>query len=81
VKIGKYLLIGLFALLVALGGLTPSAYAGHGKHGLQSPREHYRGKKNSGPFGATYISPKKQRHKTSFRSPVTGNMVYGKPKR
>ncbi len=81
-KIRKSAWAGLLAVSVLFSGLAQSAYAAHGKHGSNSPRVHFRGKKNMGPYGGKYLAPKKQ-HRPSgrYRSPVTGNILYGKPKR
>lgn len=79
-KIGRYVSIGLFAVLTMFGGLAESAYAAHVKQVSFSAR-HYRPKKqNLGPYGGKYMAPKKQHPvKDHYRSPITGNTLYGKP--
>ena len=82
VKVRMCVLIGLVAVLALLSAFPQSAYAAHGKHGSNSPRLHLKKQKNAGPFGGNYMAPKKQRPvKEMYRSPVTGNILYGKPKR
>jgi len=79
VKIGKYLSIGLLALLMLFGGLATSANASLFKKSSHSPRQHYRLKKNLAPYGGKYLAPKKQhRPSGTYRSPVTGETLYGK---
>ncbi len=81
-NVRKCVSIGLVAVLALLAGPPQSAYAAHGKHGSNSPRLHRLGKKNAGPYGGNYLAPKKQhRVKDRYRSPITGNILYGKPKR
>jgi hypothetical protein len=76
VKFGKHVLIAVFSLLVLFSGLDQNAFA---KHGPKTP--HFKVKK-MGPYGGKYMAPKKQ-HRPSgyYRSTLTGEMVYGKPKR
>ena len=76
-KLGKYVVIALFSVLVLFSGLGQSAYA---KHGPKTP--HFKMKKNMGPYGGKYMAPKKQKRPSGYyRSTLTGEMVYGKPKR
>jgi len=71
-KLGRYVLIALLAGLSLLGSLGGSAYAAQFK---LAPHPHYWFKKS---FKAH--KPKKLKSsKSRFRSPVTGNMLYGKP--
>jgi hypothetical protein len=78
VKIARSLSICLFAVLVLFGGLAGSANAARVK---QVSARHYRPqKKNLGPYGGKYLAPKKQHPvKDRYRSPVSGNTLYGKP--
>lgn len=79
-RIGRLVSIGLLAILALFSGLPGSAYAAHGN---KAPRSlsHFRAKKqNLGPYGGKYLAPKKQHPvKDHYRSPITGNTLYGKP--
>ena len=79
-RIGRLVSIGLLAILSLFGGIGGTAYAAHGN---KAPRSlsHFRAKKqNLGPYGGKYLAPKKQhRVKDRYRSPITGNTLYGKP--
>lgn len=79
-KIGRYLSAGLLAVMVLSGGLASSANAAHVKQ-VSFTARHYRPKKKElGPYGGKYLAPKKQhRVKDRYRSPYTGNTLYGKP--
>ena len=71
-KLGRYVSIGLLVSLSLFGNLAGSAYAAHIE---LAPHQHYWMKK-----GFKAHKPKKLRNsKSRFRSPVTGNMLYGKP--
>jgi len=71
-KLGRFVLIGLLAGLSLLGSLTASASATHIE---LAPHQHFWFKK-----GLKAHKPKKLRNsKSRFRSPVTGNILYGKP--
>lgn len=77
----KYVLIGLVAFLALFSGFAPRAYA-HGKHGSDKPGKHFRLKKKSDKYMDNYLAPKKQhRVKDFYRSPITGNILPGKPKK
>jgi hypothetical protein len=77
VKLGKYLLIALLAVSALLFGPAQSAFAAQFK---LAPHSHYWAKKNFKAHGLKQHKPKKLRNsKSRFRSPVTGNMLYGKP--
>jgi hypothetical protein len=65
VKIVRSVSIGLFAVLVLFGGLAGSANAARVK---QVSARHYRPKKE-----------KQHPVKDHYRSPITGNTLYGKP--
>lgn len=70
-KLGKYVLIGLLVVLTLCGNLSGSAYAAQFK---LAPHPHFWFNK-----GLKVHKPKKLRNsKSRFRSPVTGNMIYGK---
>jgi hypothetical protein len=74
--------IGLVAVLALLSGFSQGAYAAHDKHSPNAPRLHFKRQKDTGPFGMKYLAPKKQHPvKDHYRSPITGNTLYGKPKR
>jgi hypothetical protein len=78
VRVGKLVVIALVSVLALFSGLGQSAYA---KHGPKSPKLHFKMKK-MGPYGGKYMAPKKQKHPSGYyRSTLTGEMVYGKPKR
>lgn len=78
-KPSKFILTGTIAVLLLFSGLAQSAYA---RHGSKPPRVHYKIKKNAGVFGGNYMKPKKQKRPTGwYRSTLTGQMVYGKPKK
>ena len=81
-KTGKYVLIGIFAAFVLFSGLAKATPAAHYQL-ISHPKEpKLRGNKIKGPFGMNYLAPKKQHPaKNRYRSPVTGNTLYGKPKR
>lgn len=80
-RVSKYVLIAMVAALVLCVGLSQSAFAARTKFAYGSPHPHYRVKKNDGPFGGKYLGPKKQRRPTGYyRSTLTGQVVYGKPK-
>ena len=78
----KRVLMGVLAALTLWIGLSQSAWAARGNHGMINPKMHYKSKKNDGAFGGKYMAPKKQ-HRPSgyYRSTLTGKMVYGKPKK
>jgi hypothetical protein len=81
VRVSKVLWIVMMASVVLCSGLSPSASAARDKFAYGSPHPHYKVKKNDGPFGGKYLAPKKQRRPTGYyRSTLTGQMVYGKPK-
>ena len=81
-SVRKRILIGLVAVLAFLSCFSQGAYAAHGKHGSSVPRLHFKRQKDTGPFGMKYLAPKKQHPvKDHYRSPITGNTLYGKPKR
>ena len=79
-RTGRLVSIGLLAIVALFSGLTGSAYSAHGN---KAPRSlsHFRAKKkNLGPYGGKYLAPKKQHPvKDRYRSPITGNTLYGKP--
>ena len=76
-KFGRYVAICLLVVLALFSDLTGSAYAAHARN---MSRQHYRIKKSSGLFGRKYHAPKRPRDsKGKFRSPVSGNILYGKP--
>jgi len=70
----------MVAAIWAVGGLSQGAYA-FGKHAPKPPKVH-RAKKNTSPYA--YLAPKKQKKQKSegwYRSPVSGQMVYGTKKK
>ncbi len=71
-KIGRYLFVGLLAVLVLFSGLTRSAYARH-----KGPNQKYT--LNRHILGKHHAPKKLKSSKHQFRSPVTGNLIYGKP--
>jgi hypothetical protein len=72
-KTGKHVTI-ILAALILFGALTPTAHAKH------APRQHYKIKKNFTPYGGNYLASKKQPRPTGrYRSPITGNTLFGKP--
>jgi hypothetical protein len=73
-----YVLTATVALMSLLAGSAPCAYARHSK----PPKMHYKIKKNAGPFGGNYMKPKKQKKPSGYyQNSVTGQVVYGTPKR
>lgn len=79
-KLAKYLSMGLLSALLVFGGLASHAEAAHLVRVAHSSRPHFKVKKNQGPFGGKYMAPKKQHRPTGrYRSPVTGQVLYGKP--
>jgi hypothetical protein len=78
VKRGRYVLIALLAVAAAIFfGTAGSAHASHFKY---TPHQHYWFKKKSSTFGRRRHAPKRLKDsKSTFRSPVTGNTLYGKP--
>ncbi len=81
VRTGKHLVIAMIAMLALSGELGSSAYAWHHHHRLPKQQKmHYKPDQNSYLFGGKHTAPKKQRPpKGSYRNPVTGGIVYGKP--
>ncbi len=78
-RVNKTVMIAAMAIALLFSGFTPSAYA---RHGSKPPRVYYKIKKNAGPFGGNYMKPKKQKKPTGYyRNSLTGEVVYGKPKR
>jgi len=69
--------IAVVALIWAFAGLGQSAYA-LGKHHSNQPLVQHKLKKNSSPYA--YLAPKKQKKTSTYRSPVTGQLLYGKKK-
>ncbi len=77
VKLARYVSIGILAGLALFTSLTGSAYAAHLNY---APNLHYRMKNSLGRHGLKRHKPKKLKNsKSRFRSPVTGNLLYGKP--
>ena len=75
-KAGKFILIALLAASTLFSGLAPTAYARRGNKVVHIKLS----KKNQGPYGGKYLAPKKQKPvKDRYRSPVSGNILYGKP--
>ena len=79
-------MIGLLALLAPVSGFAKTAPAAHYQQisHLKQPKQpkqpRLRGNKIKGPFGMDYLKPKKQHPaKNRYRSPITGNILYGKP--
>lgn len=83
VRIEKCVLIGLLALVAPMSGLVHAAPAAHYQlvsHPKQPKQPRIRGNKIKGPFGMDYLKSKKQKPaKYHYRSPITGNTLYGKP--
>ncbi len=78
-KIRARVLVAVLAVTAMFGGFAPSAHALFGKHSSNPPRVR-RAKKNASPYA--YLAPKKQKKPTGYyRSTLTGDLVYGKPKR
>ena len=78
-KSARVLIAGV-ALMWMFAGFAPSAHALFGKHAPKVPRVQRKMKKNSSPYA--YLAPKKQKKATgTYRSPVSGGLLYGKPKR
>ena len=58
---GKYLIVGILAVMALSGALSQSAFAFHHKRHLpKSPKYHYKPDKNAYLFGGKYKTPKKQ---------------------
>ena len=71
--------IAVVVLIWAFAGLGQTAYA-LGKHHSNVLHAQRHSKKNSSPYD--YLAPKKQKKQTSYyRSPVTGQLLYGKQKK
>lgn len=78
-KASKLILTGTIAVLMLFSGLSQNAYA---KHGPKPPHVHFKANKHAGVFGGNYMKPKKQKRPAGwYRSTLTGDMVYGKPKK
>ena len=80
VRAGKYLVIGMIAVLALSGDLSRSAYAWHHKHRLpKTQKMHYKPDKNAYLFGGNYKTPKKQHlPKGTYHTTLTGETIYGK---
>lgn len=75
-KVRKSILIALLAALTLFSGIAPTAYARRANKTVHLKVN----KKNLGPYGGKYLAPKKQKPvKDRYRSPVSGNILYGKP--
>jgi hypothetical protein len=73
------ILVAVLGVSTMFGGLAPSAHALFGKHGPKPPKAQ-RMKKNANTYD--YLKAKKQKKPTGYyRSTLTGDMVYGKPKK
>jgi|HubBroStandDraft_6_1064221.scaffolds.fasta_scaffold809587_1 hypothetical protein len=73
------ILVAVLGVSTMFGGLAPSAHALFGKHGSKPPKAQ-RMKKNANTYD--YLKAKKQKKPTGYyRSTLTGDMVYGKPKK
>ncbi len=68
--------MGIVGAVLLCAGFSPSAYAKHGN------APHFRAKKYAGPFGGINMKPRKQKRRTGYyRSALTGQVMYGRPKR
>ena len=70
--------IVVVALIWAFGGLGQTAYA-LGKHHSNTPHAQRHSKKNTSPYA--YLAPKNHKKAASYRSPVSGQLLYGKKKK
>ena len=78
-KIRARVLVAALGVTTIFGGFAPSAHALFGKHGSKPPKAQ-RMKKNANTYD--YLKPKKQKKPTGYyRSTLTGDLVYGKPKK
>ena len=71
-------LVVMIALFWMAAGFGPKAYA-FGKHSPNTARALRRQKKNASPYA--YLAPQKHKKSSSYRSPVTGNLLYGTKKK
>ena len=72
------IVIPMVLAALMLGEFAPDAHALFGRHKSSQPRAMRRSKKNTSPYA--YLAPRKQKKpKGSYRSTLTGEMVYGKP--
>ena len=76
---GRIVIPIVFAALL-LGSSATGAHALFGRHKTNQSLAPRRAKKNSSPYA--YLAPKKQKKPNGYyRSTLTGDMVYGKPKK
>jgi hypothetical protein len=71
------ILVVMMALIAMLAISGPRAYA-FGKHKSHQPRVQKQ-KKNASPYA--YLGPTKHQKVTTYRSPVSGNVLYGTKKK
>lgn len=88
-KVAKFAILGLLALVAPSSSYAKLSYAPAGIHALFH-KSHPKATKLSGPYSVgskktkhntyNYLGKKNKHHKAStYRSPVTGNTLYGKP--
>ena len=79
-RAGKHLVIGMIALFILGGVLSPGAHASRNKHRVPKTHfSHYKQGKNANLVGGKFKAPRKQHlPKGSYRDHVTGATVYGK---
>ena len=88
-KVAKFAILGLLALLAPASSYAKISYAPAGMHALFH-KSHPKATKLSGPYSVgskkakhnnyKYLGQKGKHQKvTSYKSPVTGNTLYGKP--
>jgi hypothetical protein len=75
----KHVLVMVVAVVSLFGVASPSAYGLHFWHKSNTPHIE-KAKKNNSPYA--YLKSKKQKKaKGYYRSTLTGQMVYGKPRK